>query len=343
MKVLVMSWAGRWTGGALSGCARLMVSVFLAGLVAMLSACQKPPLPPLVVGMNPWVGYDALVLARERQIFDHHVVKVIEMNASSDTIRQFRNGLLDAAALTLDEAMQLADQGLDLRIIAVLDESAGADVVMASPQIRSASDLRGHAIAVESSTVGSVLLSRLLQKAGLSSGEVTVVNLVAVQHLAALRSGKAMVSVTYEPLARTLHDEGYRPIFDSREIPGEIVDVLVVRADVLRTHPAGVSALLDGWLKASLLLERDPIAAARILAPGVDLSVAEYLQVRDGLKFFDGPQSLRLMVTQPPLLAQKAERLQAQLLSMQIIQAPPKWGTMLETEPLRKLLSENPP
>lgn len=336
----------KFTGMAASTrCLARRVLLFLSGvaLVLMQVSCVEPPSLPLAVGMNPWVGYDSLVLARERKLIDPHEVKVVELHSSAETLRQFSNGLLDAAAITLDEALRLAGEGEDIRIIAVFDESAGADVVMGNPQIRSLKDLKDRTIAVESSTAGSLMLKRLLQAAELSVNDVRVIDLDAVQHFAALRSGRLAAAVTYEPMAQKLRDSGYVDLFDSREMPGEIVDVLVVRNKVLTERPASVQSLLQGWIKGQLLLASDPVGSARILAPGVELSEREYLAVRSGLVFYNGTQALALLTSRPPKLAQDAERLVATLQEMGTLKESPDWGALIATEPLQAVLSGSAP
>src|SRR5690606_8068862 len=136
-------------------------------------------------------GYDPLVLVRDRDMIDTTQIKGVELSSSSEAMRAFRNGLLDAAALTLDEALRLAGAGQDLRLVALLDASAGADAVVARPGIDSLQALRGETIAVERSAVGALMLTRLLQEAGLRPADVYVLNLEASLHLEALRNGKA--------------------------------------------------------------------------------------------------------------------------------------------------------
>ena len=160
------------------------------GIVFLLSACQAPPPPPLMVGMNSWIGYDPLVLARDRDLIDRAQIKVVELSSSSETLRSFRNGLIDAAALTLDEALRLREAGMDVRVVAVLDVSAGGDMVVAHPSITSPAALRGQFVAVEDSSVGALLLQRMLQGAGLTRTDVKVVNLESNQHLRALQDGQ---------------------------------------------------------------------------------------------------------------------------------------------------------
>ena len=100
--------------------------LFLLLMLISLAACQPAHQAPLKVGMNAWVGNDPLVLARDRGLIDPSRVKVVELASGTEVQRSLRNGLLDAAAVTLDEALRLKEVGMDLRVVAVLDVSAAA-------------------------------------------------------------------------------------------------------------------------------------------------------------------------------------------------------------------------
>jgi NitT/TauT family transport system substrate-binding protein len=316
--------------GAISVWAPLWRLLLLAGIAGLLSACQPPPASPLKVGMNAWVGYDPLVLARDKGLLDRRQVKVIELSSSSDTLRHFRNGLLDAAALTLDESLRLADEGVDLRIVGVLSTSAGADVVMALPEIREPAQLRGREIAVEQTTVGALMLQRLLQAARLQHHEVRVRNMEASQHLAALRSGRVDAAVTYEPLAGAMRAEGYVNLFDSRQMPGDIVDVLVVHAAALSGRPGQVEEMLRGWRRGLQTLQQQPELSAQVLAAGVELTPAEYLATLKGLSFYSAADNLALLSGQPRELGQRSEGLALTLRLIGLLREPPDWARLLD-------------
>lgn len=301
-------------------------------LATFLVACGPAPVGPLKVGLNPWVGYDPLVLARDKGLVDARKVKVVELSSSSDSLRQFRNGQLDAAALTLDEALRLADAGEDIRIIAVLSMSAGADVVMARQDIRSPADLRGRHIAVERTTVGALMLQRLLQAGGLAMGDVFVHNMEASQHLSALRSGLVEAAVTFEPLAGTMRAEGFRSVFDSRQMPGEIADVIVVHARTLASRPDQVLELARGWRRGLEVFQKEPQLSAELLSAGVDLSPADYLSTLKGLQFVDGRENRALLGGQPRLLGQRVEGLALTLQMMGLLRDRPDWGLLLEED-----------
>ena len=321
----------RWRG---------LLRVAAAAAVLVLQACQPAPIPPMTVGVHTWVGYDPLVLARDQGLLEAQQVKVVELSSSSETQRHFRNGLLDAAALTLDEALGLSDQGIDLRVVAVLDASVGGDAVLAGEGIRSLADLRGARIAVEGTTVGQLMLQRLLQAAGLALSDVQVVNADVNRHLSELQSGRVGAAVSHEPLASVLRAAGYRVVFDSRQMPGDIVDVLVVRTELLQTSPAQVDALLGAWRDGVQALRADPLAAARLLAPGADLQPDAYLSVLEGLQLYTPEESLQQLNGTPPPLAQDAGRLVATLQQMGRIRNAPDWSLLLAPAPAQRLLQK---
>jgi NitT/TauT family transport system substrate-binding protein len=317
---------------------RRMLGLGAAALAILtLAACSQAPHPPLTVGLNAWVGYDPLVLARDQQLLDPQQVKVVELSSSSETLRNFRNGLLDAAALTLDETLRLADEGIELSVVAVMDTSNGADVVLADPSIQKLSDLRGASIAVESTTVGAIMLQRLLQAAGLQASEVQVVNLEAPQHLTALRGDRVSAAVSYEPVAGQLRAAGFKNIFDSRQMPGDVVDVLVVRGDLPKARMAQVEALLSAWQDGLQALRDDPSAAAQQLAPGTDLTPDEYLATLKSLTLYTPAQSLDLLTGAPPLLEQNTVRLVSTLQAMGLLKGPPDWSRLIVSEPAQRL------
>jgi NitT/TauT family transport system substrate-binding protein len=295
-----------------------------------LCACQPVPRSPLKVGMNPWVGYDPLVLARERGLLDRSQVKVVELSSSSETLRHFRNRLLDGAALTLDETLRLADAGFDIRIVALLSTSAGADMVMARPDVTRPEQLRGRTIAVEKTTVAALMLQRVLQAGRLQPHEVQVSNMEASQHMAALRNGRVDAVVTYEPLAGALRAQGLRAIFDSRQMPGDIVDVLVVHASVLSERRDQLEALALGWRRGLHALLSEPAQSAQTLSEGVDLTPADYLATMQGLKFYGAREAQVLLGGRPRALGQQSEGLALTLQLMGLIKDTPDWGRLLD-------------
>ncbi|WP_304914616.1 ABC transporter substrate-binding protein [Hydrogenophaga sp.] len=318
-------------------------SGMVLGLGLLMAACESPLPPPLVVGMNSWVGYDPLVLARDRNLIDTTQIKVVELTSSTEAMRGFRNGLIDAAALTLDEALRLAHEGQDLRVVAMLDASAGADAVVARPGIESLEALRGETIAVERSAVGALMLTRLLQEAGLRPADVNVLNLEASLHLEVLNNGKAGAAISYQPLVGALKNAGFHVVFDSTGLSEELFDVLVVRASTLKERPGQVDALIAGWRDGLDALTGDRPSVAADMARGSDMTPDQYLETLGGLVFYDPAASLQLLAGQPPPLVHGAQRLVQTLIAAGLLDQEPDWGRLIDPEPARRVMSAGNP
>ena len=114
--------------------------------LGVLSGCGDPD-PPLKVGTIVFPGYEFLFLARESGQLKPEEVRLVELLSSTDNLRLVEENRLDAATLTVDEVMATRAKGVDLRIVAVLDVSEGADAVMARAGIATPEQLRGRRVA----------------------------------------------------------------------------------------------------------------------------------------------------------------------------------------------------
>jgi NitT/TauT family transport system substrate-binding protein len=251
------------------------------------------------VAITPWIGYQPLVLAEELRLFPQDTIRLVEFRSNTESLRALRNGDVEAAALTLDEVLLLSAEGHDTAVILVLDCSSGADALVARPEIGSLSDLIGRRVGVESSANGAYVLNRALQLAGLDPEDVKIVHLRAGDQVETYRAGLVDALVTYEPLRTQLAALGAVTLFDSREIPCEVVDVLATRREVLGERKAQVERLLRGWFAAVDHLASSPDEAATRLAPRLGLRPADYLAAAAGVEL--GTLAMNCRAFDPPM------------------------------------------
>lgn len=300
--ISITSYANRWQHGA--HLARICCLV----LALLLSACTpSTPEPPLRIGTNIWPGYEPLYLARSLGHYKDTPIKLVELLSASEVIHALRNKTLEGAALTLDEAMTLMDDGFDLKVILVMDFSNGGDVLLAKPEIASLAALRGKRIAVEYTAVGAILLDAALDAAGLKVLDITIVSCRLEEHLECYGSADAVV--TFDPFRTKLLNQGARLLFDSRRIPSRIVDVLVVLEETTKTHPRGLEELLAGYFKAREHLASQPEDASKRMAIRLGLSSDEVLASYDGLKLPTLDENHSLLNGKPPQLVRTAGKL----------------------------------
>jgi NitT/TauT family transport system substrate-binding protein len=203
---------------------------------------------PLAVGIHPWIGYETLYLAREFGWLPPWV-SLDEGGSAGHTLAKLHSGWCQAGCLTLDEMLQARGAGVPLTAVAVFDVSAGADQVVARPGIDGLAGLANRRLGVEKGAVGALVLTELLKAAGLDRSRVVVVDLPLDRQVAAWRGGEVDAVVTFEPTATVLRREGGTVLFDSRQMPDAIFDVLAVRSDRVAQRHA-MRALVGSHFRA---------------------------------------------------------------------------------------------
>lgn len=220
-------------------------------IAAGLSAAGLPGCSdsgPLRFGIHPWIGYEPLYLADDFSWLPD-TVALVRGTSAKDSMDGLLAGTLDGAALTLDETIRLCSRGLELAAVAVADVSAGADVLMVKPSITELGALEGHRIALELGSVSSIMLFKILEVAGLGPNDVIIVDLPVSEHAQAWSRDEVDACVCYEPTASVIENAGGVRLFDSRDIPETIFDVLVVTREAADRNPRAVRDLVSGHFR----------------------------------------------------------------------------------------------
>ncbi len=277
-------------------------------LLPVLTGCQKDTVPALTVGANNWPGYMPLFLASDLGFVDHQQVHMAEMGSATEVLRALRNGNLDAAALTLDETITALVSGLDLAVVLVLDYSMGADAVLVKPGI-TVEDLQHSVIVAEQTAVGAIMLDGMREKLGLDLNQLTVRLVPYDQHFAAYQQEDVAAVVTFEPVKSRLENLGARVLFDSSQIPGRIVDVLVIRKNSLNQKLHYLEQLIHGYYKARALLNEKSPEIRALLAKRMRLPSEAVFSAFDGLQLPDRDQTVKSLKSCQEHLQKTAESL----------------------------------
>lgn len=264
----------------------------------------------LRLGTNVWPGYEPLYLARELGSFEKKRIKLVEYLSASEVIRAFRNRQLEAAALTLDEVFLLLEREIPVQIVLVTDISNGGDAILARPGITDIAMLKSKKVAVEAGALGAYVISRALEKNDLTLADIQVVNLEVSEHETAFKTGAVDAVVTFEPVRSRLLAAGATEVFSSRDIPGEIVDVIAVHRDYLANDTNAVHELIEGWFAALRYLEENPDAAAKHISLRMRMPPADVLRSYEGLDLPGRDRNHALLGGTSPGLIEVARRLQ---------------------------------
>ena len=292
------------TGSRIKGDIKMISKVFnvkksiamVAAAFALLSAgCEKPSPEPFRVGTNTWPGYEPLHLAQDLGYYKTTGIEVIRYTSATEVSRAFSNGFIDAAALTMDEVLLLKEHMNKPSLVLVMDFSNGGDVIIVRRGIKNMKDLVGKRVGAESNALGAFFLSRALSLSNMSINDVQVVPLEIDEHEVAFKSGIVDAVVTFEPVRSNLLKSGARIVFDSSKIPGEIVDVLIVREEVAENRGNSMELLLSGWFRAVEYIKDKPADAARVLAKKEGVTEEQFLESLKGLHIPDRDENIALL------------------------------------------------
>lgn len=234
------------------------------------------------VAIHPWIGYETLYLAEEFGWLPENVSLTKTQNATQ-SIQALKDKRVGAAALTLDEVILARSIGVPLTVVMVFDISAGADVLMASDDINAISELKGKRIGVEETALGSLVLASALKAAGLSKSDVEVINVTADNAVALWEKGTLDAVITYEPSSSKLERLGAKRIFDSRDMPDTIFDVLAIRSDLVSS--GGISELVAAHFKALEQLRINREDTIYRIAGRQQVTLSEIRKILNGVNF----------------------------------------------------------
>jgi len=282
------------------------------------------------MGATMWPGFEPFYVARELHFWREDQIKLLEYTSTAELTRAFRNGTVDGGLLSLDEALRLIEDQQDVKVLVVTDISNGADVIMAKPEFHSMKDLRGHRIGAETTGLGAYVLFRALELSGLTPADVEIVPLEFSEQQPAFDRGLVDAVVTYEPVRTQLKNAAARQIFDSTLIPGEIVDVLVVRTTYLAKSPDNARLLVQAFYHALRYAREKPDDFVRIAAARENETPQEFRQSMTLLRVPDAQQGPAMLAGTPSPLQKQAESLAAVMIQKRLLLRPVDVASMFE-------------
>ena len=283
-----------------------------------------------------WPGYEFIFLSRQLGILDTSQVLIKETTSATSSLDLIVSGEVDAAALTLDEVIKANSLGQDLSIVAVFDISAGADMLIGKTNSKDLTNLKGKKIGVETSALGALVLSQVLEKSGLTHQDINVVNLTIDEQEKAWDQGNIDSVITYEPVAsKLINKNGFR-LFDSREMPEMILDVLVVRSDAL-DKTEQIEHLLQSHFSAQKHFEIQRQDALYRMAPRLGVDPEDVPSLFEGLLLPNLDNNKRLMLGNESIIEQRSKKIQKILFDAGLISSNDNLNHIVHSEFIEKL------
>lgn len=232
----------------------------------------------IYAGWMPW-GY-----AQTQGIVDKWAkkygiqIKVTQLNDYIESINQYTAGQFDGCTMTNMDALTVpAAGGVDSTALIPSSYSNGNDGIALKGAGKTAKDLKGQNVNLVQFSVSHYLLARALDSVGLRERDVKVVNTSDADIAAAFATPKVQAVATWNPqLATVTATPGSSKVFDSSQIPGEIIDLMVVNTATLKDNPALGKALTGAWFEVMALMKAGNPAALAQMAQAAGTTPTNY-------------------------------------------------------------------
>ena len=178
-------------------------------------------------------------------------INIVQLNDYIESINQYTAGQFDGCTMTNMDALTIpAAGGVDTTALITGSYSDGNDGVVLKGSAKTLADLKGMQVYLPELSVSHYLLVRGLEKAGLQEKDVKVVNTSDADIVSAFGTSSVRAAVAWNPqLSAIKKTPQTSEVFSSAQVPGELIDMMVVNTQTLKDNPALGKALTGAWFE----------------------------------------------------------------------------------------------
>lgn len=270
--------------------AKLLFILNLALCGMLMFSCSKK-LPVIRIGMSPWPGYEFLYLAKEKGFYDEEgiAVKLLEFTSLSDSRKAFEREQIDVVLGTIVELIIIRNNSNKFpQTFYVADFSNGADVIIGRKPIKTVKELQGKRVAIEPSSLDLLTINLALKQNGMKLSDITLVPTSQGAMEEAFNSRNIDALCTFPPTSsRILSKQESNILFNSSQIPGYIIDLMIADKQYIEKNSQVLAGLLRGYDRAMKFMKENPEEALGIISSHLKITVDELKESYNGMKVED--------------------------------------------------------
>lgn len=233
----------------------LKKTMFLVTIILVLTGGMKQSAYAAAesyrIAWSHYTGWEPWEYASHSGILDKWAAKYgikIQLDLVNDyieSINLYTGGTYQGCVMTNMDGLTIpALGGVDSTALIIGDFSDGNDGIVLKNG-KTVADLKGRKVKLVELSVSHYLLARALSMNNMSEKDLQVVNTSDADIAAIFASEKQGAVVTWNPpLLQCKKEAGAELVFDSSQIGGEIIDMMVVRSD---TPESLKKALVGAW------------------------------------------------------------------------------------------------
>lgn len=237
------------------GCAALGLSSLGFPLIAAGKTTLK-------MGYIPILDHFALLMshARDNSSFKAIDIEPVQFKSWDALAGALKANVVGGAMILSNFGMDLFNNGLDIRSVAVGHRHGSGITVRADSSINSPADLKGKTIAVPYKvSTQAAILDKYLRSGGLSLKDVTMMAVPPPNMPDSLKAGSIDAFLGPEPAGERAVQAGTGKIlkFSKDIVPNHICCIAVVHKQELSSNPAGIREWLHSMQRSGKFIDED--------------------------------------------------------------------------------------
>ncbi|KXS36787.1 MAG: NitT/TauT family transport system substrate-binding protein [Halomonadaceae bacterium T82-2] len=231
----------------------------------------------IYAGWMPWSYADTQgIIDKWADKYDIDI-DLVQVNDYIESINQYTSGNVDGCAMTNMDALTLpAASGVDSTALIINDYSDGNDGIVLKDSDDLA-DIKGRKVNLVQFSVSHYFLARALESVGLTERDIETVNTSDADIVAIYPNDDIEAVVTWNPQLSAIDGlDNSHVVYTSKQIPREILDMMVVNTDTLAANPDFGHALVGAWYEVMETMEAGDEQALSQMAEAAGTDLAGY-------------------------------------------------------------------
>ena len=186
-------------------------------------------------------------------------IEITQINDYIEAINQYTGGKFDGVTATIMDGLAIpAVGGVDTTVLIVCNYSEGNDGIILKGQDKTIADLAGKKVNLVQYSISHYMLGLAFEKHGVDVGSVRLQNISDADFIAAFQAADIDAVVAWNPAYSELKKlPDISIVFDSKEIPGDLVDGFLINTKTLEESPELGKALVGAWFEAMDIIKSD--------------------------------------------------------------------------------------
>lgn len=247
------------------------------------------------VGYQVYAGSELLAkgLGTVKQAFPNSAIEYLRFDAGRDVNTALAANGIDFGVLGSAAAAVGLSQGLPYQVFYVYDLTNQSEALAVKPNITKATDLKGKKIATPFSSTSHYSLLSYLKLEGIQENELTILDLLPQDLLAAWQRGDIDGGYVWEPVLNNLEKADGKVLTNSGELAKRgyaTLNIGVVHQNFAKQYPDVVKQYAAALDRSVKLYRQNPEEAGKALATELGIPAEEALRQASHVTWFDAAE-----------------------------------------------------